>query len=284
MEIITEIEALIKRLDDVRIKNVSIGFVPTMGALHQGHLSLIEQAKKENDLCVCSIFINPTQFDNNTDLENYPRNIKKDIEQLTKIDNDILFNPSVNEIYPDSLVEAADFSFGNFDKKMEGTHRAGHFKGVAQIVSRLLGIVQPHKLYLGQKDYQQYLIIKALLEQLKVSAELVMCPTVRESDGLAMSSRNVRLSPVERKEVALIYKTLVETKKKITTTNSVEDLKQWAINNLVSSPSIKKVEYFEIVDAGNLEDVVKWDPQQKTIACVAVNTSSTRLIDNIFLN
>ncbi|HEY8957192.1 pantoate--beta-alanine ligase [Chitinophaga sp.] len=198
-----------KHLDLVRKSNKSIGFVPTMGALHAGHLSLIQAARQENEVVVCSIFVNPTQFNDPKDFEKYPITIEEDIKKLNNVSTDILFLPSVEEMYPEGLKSDLHYDFGNLETILEGKFRPGHFQGVGRIVHKLLDIVQPDQLFMGQKDLQQCLIIRRLLEITHSPVKLVVCPTEREKDGLAMSSRNTRLSPAARKKATGIYQALI---------------------------------------------------------------------------
>lgn len=201
-----------KHLDLVRKSNKSIGFVPTMGALHAGHLSLIQAARQENEVVVCSIFVNPTQFNDPKDFEKYPITIEEDIKKLNNVSTDILFLPSVEEMYPEGLKSDLHYDFGNLETILEGKFRPGHFQGVGRIVHKLLDIVQPDQLFMGQKDLQQCLIVRRLLEVIHSPVKLVVCPTEREKDGLAMSSRNTRLSPAARKKATGIYQALLHIK------------------------------------------------------------------------
>lgn len=257
-----------------------IGFVPTMGALHAGHLSLVEAAKKESDIIVCSIFVNPTQFNDTEDLIKYPRTIEQDTALLTQVGCDILFLPEVEEVYPKNL-KTPNFDFGNLDTPMEGAFRPGHFDGVAQVVYRLLEIVKPNSLYMGQKDYQQWAIIQSMLQQLTSDIKLVRCPIMREKDGLAMSSRNLRLSEKARLIAPNIHKVLQEAKKDIRTL-SVSETKQNAIKALNSIPEFK-LDYFEIADGNTLEEVTEKENSEIIVACTAVFLAKVRLIDNMIL-
>lgn len=258
----------------------TIGFVPTMGALHGGHISLVEKAVCETKTVVVSIFVNPAQFNDPKDLEKYPRNLEKDLELLETTGCGIVFAPSASEIYPES--DTRKFNFGNLETVMEGRHRPGHFNGVAQVVSKLFDIVQPNKAYFGLKDFQQLAIIKMMVKQLGLSVEIVPCPIIREESGLAKSSRNELLSSIERKNAALIYKTLSAVKKLIRQ-KSVEELAIWAIENINKNPYLT-VEYFEIVDDEKLEPINTWEEKNTKIGCIAVYCGNVRLIDNIVLN
>lgn len=269
-------------LQTLRQSNKTIGFVPTMGALHDGHLQLIRQSQEAgNDITVCSIFVNPRQFDDKKDLELYPRPIEQDIEKLTSIHCDILFLPSVDEIYPNEW-QTPDFDFGELDKTMEGAQRPGHFKGMAQVVHRLLWIVQPNRLYMGQKDFQQVAIVKNMLQQLDWShIELVRAPIVREADGLAMSSRNVRLSPAGRAKAKYISQTLREAAERVASLSPVQ-LKAWATAYL-HDHQLESIDYFEIINSDTLQTVETWDAAPSVAACTVVRVDGVRLLDNIIL-
>ncbi|MCB0576710.1 MAG: pantoate--beta-alanine ligase, partial [Saprospiraceae bacterium] len=239
-------------LNGERNTGKSIGFAPTMGALHDGHLDLVRMAKKECDRAVVSIFVNPTQFNDPKDLEKYPRTPEKDAALLIGVDCDVLFIPPVEEVYPPGLDLTVHLDFGQLDQVMEGEFRPGHFKGMATVVNRLLDIVQPHRLYMGQKDFQQLTIVRNMLAQLHSPVELVMCPTRREADGLAMSSRNVRLSPAMRAAAPVIYQTLVWAK---------ETFPEQAATAVRASATARlseaglRPEYFDIVDGITLQPV-----------------------------
>lgn len=276
MNVFEDKSGLQKSIQEIRNTEKSIGFVPTMGALHKGHISLIKQSLLENDVTVCSIFVNPTQFNNPNDLLRYPRTIKEDLELLKEAGCNCVFVPSVEEIYPEP--DTRIFDFGNLDKVMEGRYRPGHFNGVAQVVSRLFEIVKPHKAYFGEKDFQQLAIIKALTRQLNLPVKIIPCPIIREKDGLAMSSRNKLLSIEHRKSAALISKTLFEAVKR--KFMSVQELVHWVIN-AVNSDNNLRVEYFEIVDFDSLKPIVTWEDSHKPIGCIAVYAGDVRLIDNI---
>ena len=263
---------------DFKKQGKSIGFAPTMGALHEGHLSLIAKAKSECDISVCSIFVNPTQFNDPKDLEKYPRTEEKDSKMLLSAGNDILFMPSVNEIYPPDLDLKNTIDFGEMAHVMEGAFRPGHFDGMAQVVKRLLDIVQPNRLFMGQKDFQQISIVQNMLFQLKSDIQLIMCETMRENDGLAMSSRNIRLTPEHRKKAPLIYKTLLKAKK-MSAKKSPEDIKKWAISQFLS-PDFKP-EYFDIVDGKTLQSITNFETTGFVVACVATWLGEVRLIDNV---
>ncbi len=265
-----------KKIYEQKKQNKKIGFVPTMGALHNGHLSLIKKCKAENDICVVSIFVNPTQFNDKNDLEKYPRTLNADLEKIQNF-CDFVFVPDENEIYdtPDNRV----FDFGNLDKVMEGKHRAGHFKGVAQVVSLLFDIITPDKAYFGKKDFQQLAIIKKLVKDYNYNIDIIPCDIIREESGLAMSSRNERLNPELRKNASEIYKAL---KKSLDYINikEPEQLTKYVINTINKNSDIT-VEYYDIVDDNTLKPIKKWDESKNITGCIAAYTGGVRLIDNI---
>ena len=276
MKIYTLKKDLSKDILNLKNQNKTIGFVPTMGALHDGHLSLIKQCKAENDICVVSIFVNPTQFNDKTDLEKYPRTLDADLEKIKEY-CDFVFTPDENEIY-----DSADnrvFDFGDLDKVMEGKHRPGHFNGVAQVVSRLFDIVTPNKAYFGKKDFQQLAIIKKLVEIENYDIEIVPCEIIREKSGLAMSSRNERLTPELRQNAAEIYKYLKQSLRHMDIIGPLQ-LTRFVINNLNANEHLE-VEYFEIVDDETLKPIDKWHKAKNATGCIAVYTGGIRLIDNI---
>lgn len=284
MKVYDKIADLTAGLDYIKGQNKTIGFVPTMGALHQGHLSLIEIASGQNDIVLVSIFVNPTQFNNPDDLKNYPRNLDADLKMLENIHCDIVFTPDEKEIYPDNITKISDYDFGRLDKVMEGKYRPGHFNGVAGVVRRLFEIIRPHKAYFGQKDIQQFLIIhylnKNYLKHLNIQLE--KCPIVREKDGLAMSSRNVLLSPEQRKSAALISKTLFESRDSYQESEPAL-LKQRVIEQINADPNLE-VEYFELVSDPDLSEIQNWGDTERILACIAVKVGKVRLIDNIYFN
>ena len=280
MILFKKIEALKTYLATQRAKGMKVGYAPTMGALHQGHASLIKKAKAENDISVCSIFVNPTQFNDPADLEKYPRTESQDMTLLESLKNNVLFYPSVAEIYPEDLT-IPTFDFGQIDKVMEGFHRPGHFDGVVQVVYRLIDIVKPDRLYMGQKDFQQFTLIYHMLQQMGSSTELVVCPIIREDDGLALSSRNVRLTPANRTNATIISKTLSSLKKRLSS-HSVQQVKEQALEELSSLPAFKP-EYLDIVDGYTLQPINDFEESPYVVACAAVWAGNIRLIDNIIL-
>jgi len=258
-----------------------IGFIPTMGALHKGHISLIEASKKTDTLTICSIFVNPTQFNNKADFEKYPVTIEKDIDLLEKVGCNVLFLPSVEEIYPADSSTTLPYELGFIETVLDGKYRPGHFQGVCNVVQRLLDIVQPNTIYLGQKDYQQCMVIKKLTELIQSPTQIIVCPTLRESDGLAMSSRNMRLTSVERIKAVKISEVLLFIKQEIKPGN-LQDLKQRCINYLTNEGY--NVDYVEIADATNLTLLQNWDGKTKLVALVAAFLNEVRLIDNRIVN
>ena len=265
-------------LEDYRNKEKSIGFVPTMGALHNGHLSLIKKAKEENDICVVSIYVNPTQFNNPNDLENYPRQLEEDTKLLEEVNCDILFVPKTEEMYPKNDEEII-FNFGELENVMEGKFRPGHFNGVGTIVKKLLDIVKPNRAYFGKKDYQQLLIIKSICKQYNIDTEIIGCEIIREKDGLAMSSRNQRLSAKQREEAPYIYSVL-DYSSIMGRRMQVTDLKDWVAKKINSNIEMD-LEYFEICDANDLSVIEEWGNNQKAMGFIVVNMGDVRLIDNI---
>lgn len=267
-------------LQQIKEQGVPIGFVPTMGALHAGHIALLNISKKKDAISVCSIFVNPTQFNDVKDFDNYPVTIEKDIDGLEKAGCDILFLPSVSEMFPNGTLNTRKYDLGYLETLLEGKYRPGHFQGVCLVVDRLLDIIACHRLYLGQKDYQQCMVIKKLIELKQVNVSINICPTVRENDGLALSSRNIRLSDQDRKRAARIFKTLSFIKKNLAP-GDLTPLKQMAVKQLTDAGF--KVDYVEIANAGNLEVIEHWDQQIKPVALAAVFLGDVRLIDNMLL-
>jgi pantoate--beta-alanine ligase len=260
-------------------KNKTIGFVPTMGALHQGHLSLVKLAMERCDFTVVSIFVNPKQFNNPEDFKNYPRTQEADTNLLSEVGVNLVFIPSEKEIYP--APDTRVFDFGETGNVMEGLHRPGHFNGVAQVVTRLFNIVNPTMAFFGEKDFQQLAIIKLLVDQIDLPIQIVSCPIVREYDGLAMSSRNRLLNNNQRMHVPLIARTLFEAKEKMEYVG-VTDLSKWVKDTIDADPELK-TEYAEIVNAKTLQPIITWDDANNIQLCVAVHANTIRLIDNIRL-
>ncbi len=281
MLLFKEVERLQLYLEKKRKEGLTIGYAPTMGALHQGHASLIKKAKLENDICVCSIFVNPTQFNDPKDLEKYPRTEGRDIEMLVGLENDVLFYPTVEAIYPKGI-NIPTFDFGQADKVMEGKFRPGHFDGVVEVVHRLLDIVQPDRLYMGQKDFQQFTLIQHMLNQMGSKTALMVCPIIREKDGLALSSRNVRLTAQNRKNAPIISKTLNQLNDWMAGGLTVKAAEKKAIAQLSELPDFKP-EYLEIVDGHTLQPIEKMSDTDYVVVCVAVWTGEIRLIDNVIL-
>jgi pantoate--beta-alanine ligase len=279
---------LFKRVQDienhlVRVKKegLLIGFVPTMGALHSGHISLIKSAQKTCNVVVCSIFVNPTQFNDKADFEKYPVTIDRDIELLSEAGCDILLLPSVSEIYPNGVANKQKIDFGFLAETLEGEHRPGHFDGMAQVVERLLRIVKPNKLYMGQKDYQQQLIVAELIRKRKLKTQLVVGETIREGDGLAMSSRNVRLDKASRETALLLSKALRQVKAKLKLNKAeVRLVSEWGRRIIISNPDVT-LEYFEIRDSKTLRPILR--KQRNMVALVAARIGGVRLIDNMLL-
>lgn len=270
-----------RHLKKCRKERKVIGFVPTMGALHDGHISLIRKCNQEADVTVCSIFINPTQFNNPDDLKKYPVSIEKDIYMLEQNGCDVLFLPDVEEIYPLGLdVSSEHFDLGFLETILEGKYRPGHFQGVCQVVKRLLEIVKTYKLYLGQKDYQQCMVIKKLIELMRSDVEIVICPTMREEDGLAMSSRNLRLNKEERKLAVEINKNLEWIRKELEK-GDVGHLKNEAAKRLGEKGF--KVDYVEIAEANTLKSVSDWDGETLLVGLIAAFVGEIRLIDNVVM-
>jgi len=274
---------LIKHLDNQRILGKKIGFMPTMGALHEGHLSLFRLSKAATDLTICSIFVNPTQFNDPADFEKYPITTDKDIALLLTAGCDLLFLPAVSEMYPEGIMGKPEYDLGDMETLLEGKFRPGHFQGVCQVVHQLLAQVNPHDLFLGQKDYQQCMVIDRLMQQtgFKETVKLHICPTLRETDGLAMSSRNRRLNDSDRKKAASIFRTLSYLKQQLHT-GSLDALLQTASDQLEQEGF--RTDYLVVADAASLQPVSTWDGSQKLVALVATFLGGVRLIDNLPLN
>ncbi|RTL60939.1 MAG: pantoate--beta-alanine ligase [Sphingobacteriales bacterium] len=262
-------------------KGKSIGFAPTMGALHEGHLYLLKSSKKENDITVTSIFVNPNQFNDPGDFKKYPVTIEKDILLLEQMDCDVLFLPAVNEIYPEGENKNEQYELGYLETILEGKFRPGHFQGVCQVMFRLLSIIQPHHLYMGQKDYQQCLVIKKLFQLTHFSCQLHICPTLREKEGLAMSSRNMRLSAEQKEKALAIYQNLLYLKKEFMQ-QPFSLLKEKAVTQLLNA-GFTKVDYVEIMNANDLTPLNEWDKKTPLVALIAAFMDEIRLIDNMVL-
>jgi pantoate--beta-alanine ligase len=281
VETVIKRQQLLNTLNHLRSEGKSIGFVPTMGALHQGHIELVKRAIRENDVVVTSIFVNPTQFNNPSDLIHYPRTIEHDKSMLEEAGCHFLFLPEVEEMYPDGVKEkTAEIDLGGLDEVMEGEHRPGHFKGVIQVVKKLFDCVGTCKAYFGEKDFQQLAVIRKMVREWKLPVEIVPCPIVRETDGLAMSSRNTRLTAEERKIAPIISKTLFKAKASWNT-NSIEQTKK-IVEDIIGSEPKLKLEYFEIADATTLKPA-EVNQKKNVVACIAVHLGAVRLIDNIVL-
>ncbi|MDR0418932.1 MAG: pantoate--beta-alanine ligase, partial [Prevotellaceae bacterium] len=257
----------------------TVGLVPTMGALHQGHTALVQRARKENSVVVVSVFVNPTQFNDKGDLERYPRTLDADKVLLEKAGCDIVFAPNVEDVYPEP--DTRVFDFGMLDKVMEGVHRPGHFNGVAQVVSKLFYMTIPTRAYFGEKDFQQLAIVKNMVKQLGIPVQIVPCPIVRESDGLAMSSRNTLLTSEQRRSAPLIAKTLFKAVDMVCDVD-LETLRSFVIKEINSNPLLK-VEYFDVVNVNTLQPVKSLDDEGAKQACIAVMVGKIRLIDNVRL-
>lgn len=279
IKVFHKIVDLQNQLFEDRKNGMTIGLVPTMGALHEGHASLVRQSVKDNDVTVVSVFVNPTQFNDKNDLKNYPRNLDADCQLLETCKADYVFAPEVEEMYP--IPDTRTFEFPPVSTVMEGAHRPGHFNGVCQVVSRLFYIVKPHRVYLGEKDWQQIVVIKALVRQLGLDVKIVECPIVRDEDGLARSSRNTLLSPDERAIAPNIFKALKEGVK-YAKTHSVAETHDYVINEVNAVKGLE-VEYFSIVDGNTLQDVAQWDDSDYIVGCITVYCGKipVRLIDHI---
>lgn len=279
MKVITSSEELKKALFPHYDSKKSIGLVPTMGALHQGHLSLAKKATSENEITVISIFVNPTQFNDLEDLKKYPRTLEADLALLEKANVDIVFAPTVEDVYPTK--DTRTFSYPPLDEVMEGKARPGHFNGVCQIVSKLFTLTNPTRAYFGEKDFQQLAIIREMVRTYPFQIEIVGCPIMREIDGLAMSSRNMRLTPIQRTQALNISKTLFSAKEKVET-YTLPSLKVWVENEIESSEGLD-LDYFEIVDGNTLQPIENWQDASYIVGCITVFCGEVRLIDNITL-
>lgn len=270
----SELEVLVSLFKELGLK---IGLVPTMGALHNGHASLVKKAVAENDVVIVSVFVNPTQFNNKNDLATYPRTVETDCALLESLGANIAFTPTVEQIYP--YPDTRQFDFTPLDKVMEGPMRPGHFNGVAQVVSRLFDIAQPNKAYFGEKDYQQLAIIREMVRQFNYPIEIVGCPIIREADGMALSSRNTLLSATERQIAVRISQTLAKSQS-LLKEKSVKELQQWVIDEINRGGELE-VEYYEIVNGTTLQPINSWNDCDNPVGCITVYCGKVRLIDNI---
>ncbi|WP_263666697.1 pantoate--beta-alanine ligase [Bacteroides nordii] len=277
MKIIHTIKDLQTELSELKAQGKKVGLVPTMGALHAGHASLVKRSVNENDVTVVSVFVNPTQFNDKNDLVKYPRTLDADCKLLESCGVTFVFAPSVEEIYPEP--DTRRFSYAPLDIVMEGAFRPGHFNGVCQIVSKLFDIVKPHCAYFGEKDFQQLAIIREMVRQMKFDLEIVGCPIVREEDGLALSSRNARLSAEERENALNISRTLFKSRT-FATTHSVSETQKMVEDAIAAAPGLR-LEYFEIVDGNTLQKVGDWNDTSYVVGCITVFCGEVRLIDNI---
>lgn len=277
MKVVATKTELKNLLDSYREKGKTVALVPTMGALHEGHASLVRRSVAENDVTVVSVFVNPTQFNDKNDLKNYPRTLDADCKLLEAVGADIVFAPSVEEMYPEE--DTRVFSFAPLDSVMEGAFRPGHFNGVAQIVSKLFYAVEPDKAYFGEKDFQQLAIIREMVRQLSLDVEIVGCPIVREHDGLAMSSRNTLLSADERERALTISRTLFESLE-FAKTNSMAQTKAF-VENVINGTDGLELEYYQIVDGNTLQEITEWSDSDYAVGCIALFCGKVRLIDNI---
>ncbi len=277
MQIIQTKKALQEIVSVCRLKDKTIGLVPTMGALHEGHASLVRRSVSENNVTFVSVFVNPTQFNNKEDLEKYPRDLHRDAELLSSLGVDFVFAPTPEEMYSEEeMIETFQFDFGGLDQVMEGKHRPGHFNGVVQVVSKLFSLVQPHRAYFGEKDFQQLAIIRRMVDVMQFPIEIVGCPIVREKTGLALSSRNERLSAEEKQTALAISRVLFESRQLIQS-QTVAQVQSWVIEQINRVDGLT-VEYYEIVDQTTLQPAADFS---HAIGCVTVYCGPVRLIDNI---
>ena len=277
MKLVHTIKELQSELNSLRSIGKTIGLVPTMGALHAGHASLVKRAVAENDVVVVSDFVNPTQFNDRNDLIKYPRTLDADCELLEKVGASFVFAPSVEEIYPEP--DTRQFSYAPLDTVMEGKFRPGHFNGVCQIVSKLFMIVEPDRAYFGEKDFQQLAIIREMVKQMEFKLQIVGCPIVREEDGMALSSRNARLLPEEREYALNISQTLFKSRT-FAASHTVAETQKFVEDAIAASKGLR-LEYFEIVDGNNLQKIASWEDTEYAVGCITVFCGEVRLIDNI---
>ncbi|MBC8109911.1 MAG: pantoate--beta-alanine ligase [Verrucomicrobia bacterium] len=280
MLVFKTVTALRKHLEDLQKDGKTIGLVPTMGALHEGHLSLIRQSKNENNITVCSIYVNPAQFNNPNDLAKYPRTVDSDKEMLEKAACDILFLPEDAEMYPQ--VAQLKFFFGYLEEVMEAKHRKGHFNGVGLVIAKLFHLIAPDRAYFGQKDLQQCAVISLLVRELFFNTTIIICPTLREPDGLAMSSRNRRLSPEQRQAAPMLYRTLQDAKTDLQQGKKIEKIKE-EVHQFFKLRTDIKLEYFEIVDGVTLQPLPSFHFPQPIAICIAAYFGEVRLIDNLLI-
>jgi pantoate--beta-alanine ligase len=281
MEIFKQIAPLKAYLKGLKRQGKTIGLVPTMGALHEGHLSLVKASQSHNQITVSTIFVNPTQFNNPADLLKYPRTIDRDTQLLKEVRCDVLFSPENEEVYPEKSIVKLDF--GHLDKVMEGQFRPGHFSGVGLVVSKLFHIIEPDHAYFGQKDWQQFAVISRLVDELKFNLKVHSVPTLREHDGLAFSSRNLRLNPQQRVNAGIFYQALLEAKKAIKGGKRIPDVKN-LVRELVEKKAEVKHEYFEVAESSNLNLLENVNGAKRPIMCIAGYVGDVRLIDNMFLD
>lgn len=277
MKVFDKIADVQKEIAQLRKQGKTIGLVPTMGALHDGHLSLVKRCVEENDVCIVDAFVNPTQFNNKTDYDKYPRTVEADAKLLEGAGVAIAWFPTESDIYPEP--DTRVFNLGPLAEVMEGPARPGHFNGVAQVLTRLFDIVKPDRAYFGEKDFQQLAIVRELVKNYHIPVQIVGCPIVREADGLALSSRNMRLSAEERQHALRISKTLFESLKKMDTM-SVAEVQKWVCDQINSEPCLE-VEYFEISNSLTLQPVANWNDADSIVGCITVYCGEVRLIDNI---
>jgi len=283
MHVFTAKKEILYFLENERINKRKIGFVPTMGALHEGHLELIKYALRENDVCVCSIFINPTQFNNPDDLEKYPVTIEQDLQVLKEQGCQVVFTPAASELYPDPWRLNTTIHFGEIESILEGKYRPGHFRGVGLVVTKLFNIVKPHSTYFGQKDLQQFHLVKQLIRDFSFDIRLICVPTVRAQDGLALSSRNIRIPAEDRPYANKFYECLLECKKRLKKGDKPVGIKLFATTFLAQFPVIK-LEYIELIDTENFTILKKMNNKKEAALCIAGYINNIRLIDNVFIN
>lgn len=279
MKVVRTAAELNDEVAKLKKEGLKVGLVPTMGALHVGHISLVNKCLNDGCFTVCSIFVNPTQFNDKNDLTNYPRTPEQDLALLSERGVNLVFMPTAEEMYP--TPDTRTFDFGSIDKVMEGAKRPGHFNGVAQVVSKLFAMVQPDRAYFGEKDFQQIAIINAMVKQLGFNVEIVRCPIVRDTDGLALSSRNALLNEQQRKSAPVIYKALSDAQK-LGCSLSIADMKAQVAEQINADKQLD-VDYFDIVDADSLNSLSSWDESNNIFGCIAVKVGAIRLIDNIRL-